>query len=95
MDINFTLVAEGDRTDHSYFGFTAYPQARADEWNWIVLDLTTLELGVEGGQAYAAAGEPPRPMTLTQLKLVTHEKHAQAGFAIDDITFYRTQPGST
>jgi hypothetical protein len=33
-------------------------------------------------------------MTLTQLKLVTHEKNAQADFAIDDITFYRTLPTS-
>ena len=94
MAVNFTLVTEGDRTDESYFGFTAYLQAKLNKWKWIVLDLTKLELGAEGEKAYAAAGKPTRPISLTRLKLVSHEKNAKAAFAIDDIAFYRTLPES-
>ena len=75
-------------------GFTAYLQVKANQWQEAVLDLTTLELGAEGAQAYARAGEPQRPMVLTQLKFVTHERNSQAAIAIDDITFHQTLPES-
>ena len=81
MDINFTLKTEGDRSDGSYFGFTGYLQTAAGEWKWIVLDLTKLELGAEGERAYVAAGEPERPMTLSQLMLVTRAANRFLGSA--------------
>lgn len=63
-------------------------------WDWIVLDLTKLELGAEGEKAYSMAGKPSRPNHLTCLRLVTNKKNENANVAIDDIAFYRVLPES-
>lgn len=94
LQLTLTLVTEGERTDDSYFGYTAYLQADVGKWKWFALDLTKLELGAEGEKAYAAAGKPSRPKQLTYLKLALHEKHATCAFAVDDLTFYTRLPAS-
>jgi len=97
MEMVFTLVTKPDslpRTDESHFAFSAYLHPKTGVWQWIALDLAALELGVEGNEAYAAAGKPTRPMHLTCLKLVTNAKNENADVAIDDITFYRILPKS-
>ncbi len=95
MEIVFTLTTQPDklpRTDESYFGFSAYLHPKAGKWDWIVLDLTKLELSAEGEKAYTTAGKPTRPEHFTYIKLVTSKKNENANFAIDDITFYRVLP---
>jgi hypothetical protein len=58
-----------------------------------VLDLTRLELSLEGGEEpYAAAGSPGRPQQLTTMNFAIHNRHADAEFLIDDMTFYRALP---
>jgi len=97
MELVVTLITRPDslpRDAESYFGFTAYPRAKAGEWKWIVLDLTKLELGAEGEKAYAAAGKPARPEHLTSMKFVTNKANEGADFAVDDIAFYRVLPKS-
>jgi hypothetical protein len=97
MEVVFTLITKPDslpRTDESYFGFTAYVRPEAGAWKWIVLDLTKLELGVEGEKAYATAGKPARPEHLTCLRFATSKKNENADFAVDDIVFYRVLPES-
>ncbi len=97
MEVVFTLITKPDglpRTEESYFGFTAYLHPKAGAWEWIVLDLTKLELGQEGEKAYATAGRPTRPKHLTCIKVATSKKNENADFAIDDITFYRVLPKS-
>jgi len=97
MEIVFTLITRPDslpRTHESSFGFSAYLHPKAGAWDWIVLDLTKLELAAEGEKAYATAGKPPRPKHLTNLKLVTGKKNENAAVAIDDIVFYRALPQS-
>jgi len=97
MELVFTLITKPDslpRSDHSYFGFSAYPQLAKGDWKWVVLDLTKLELGAEGEKAYATASKPIRPMKLTYLMFVTNKKNEAADLLIDDIVFYRTLPAS-
>jgi len=97
MEVVFALVTKPDslpRTDESHFGFSGYLRPKAGAWKWIVLDLTKLELGVEGDKAYATAGKPTRPKHLTCIKLVTNKKNENADVAIDDIAFYRVLPKS-
>jgi len=97
MELVFTLITRPDslpRSDHSYFGFSAYPQLTKGDWQWIVLDLTKLELGAEGERAFKTAGEPSRPMHLTYLMFVTNKRNAEAKCVLDDIVFYRVLPAS-
>jgi hypothetical protein len=97
MELVFTLITKPDslpRTHESSFGFSAYLHPKAGAWDWIVLDLTKLELAAEGERAYAAAGKPTRPQHLTNLKLVTGKKNEGADLAIDDVAFYRVLPQS-
>ena len=95
MELVVTLVTQPDslpRTEESHFGFSAYTHPKPGDWEWVVLDLTKLELGAEGDKAYAAAGKPTRPQELTSLRLVTNKKNEAANVAIDDMAFYRTLP---
>ncbi|MFH1420020.1 MAG: hypothetical protein ABII12_17230 [Planctomycetota bacterium] len=97
MEIVFTLITKPDslpRTDESYFGFSAYRHPKAGAWDWIVLDLTKLELNAEGERAYNTAGKPTRPQHLTFLKFVTNKKNENADVAVDDIAFCSTLPKS-
>jgi hypothetical protein len=76
-----------------HFGYSANFETTADKWKWIVLDLSHLELAIEGGEeVYAAAGRPERIAQLTTLSLALPEEHARDEFLIDDITFYQTLP---
>ena len=77
-----------------HFAFTGYLHPKAGAWAWFVLDLTKLELAVEGPKAYAKAGKPTRPMKLTCLKLCTNVKNEKAAVALDDITFLRDLPAA-
>lgn len=81
----------GDRYQ-PHFGFSAYLDAQPDDWQQVVIDLTKLELAAEGEEAYAAAGRPNRPQSLTALKFAVNERHEDAEFLIDDIVFYRQLP---
>lgn len=78
--------------DQSQFAFTAYLHPEAGSWKTYTVDLTKLELGLEGDAAYTAAGKPARPMHLTMLTFVTNKKHEAAKVLLDDVTFYRVLP---
>jgi len=75
-----------------YFSFSAYLSLKAGRWTTVALDLTRLELAVEGPAAYQKAGKPTRPMHLTALQFATHAKNEKADFRIDDITFHGDLP---
>lgn len=76
-----------------HFGYSAYFDTAAGDWQWIVLDLSRLELALEGGEeAYVAAGRPERIQQLTMLGLAVHDKFAGDEFLVDDVTFYTTLP---
>ena len=75
-----------------YFSFSAYLRPKAGRWATVALDLTKLELAVEGQAAYDKAGKPSRPMHLTALQFATHAKNEKADFRIDDVTFYGDLP---
>lgn len=97
MQVMLTLVTlpdpQGDR-HQSHFGFSAYLRLAAGGWQWMVFDLTKLELSAEGAAAYEKAGKPTRPMHLTALKLSTNKKNEAAAFFLDDILFLRELPAS-
>ncbi len=86
------LPNPGGGLDQPYFAFNGYVRPQVGSWRWIVLDLTKLELEVEGPGAYDKAGRPPRPMHLTMLKFYAHKKDEKASFAVDEIMFLRELP---
>lgn len=87
-----TLPAPRGPRHQSHFGFSAYLRPKAGGWQWVVLDLTKLELGAEGESAYAKAGKPTRPMHLTAFKLCANKKYEGAKLLLDDITFFGELP---
>ena len=95
MEIVLKLVTQGEgRTgdDDPRFSFAAYLHPQPGAWQQVVLDLTKMELGVEGDELYTAAGRPTRCEHLTSLQLITHRRNEQAVVAIDDLVFHRTLP---
>ena len=97
MEIVLSLVTRANpraAPHEPHFAFTGYLHPKAGAWAWFVLDLTKLELAVEGPEAYAKAGKPTRPMKLTCLKLCTNVKNEKAAVALDDITFLRDLPAA-
>ncbi len=95
MEIVLKLVTQGEgRTgdDDPRFSFAAYLHPQPGAWQQVVLDLTKLELSVEGDELYAAAGRPTRCEQLTRLQLITHRRNEKAVVAIDDLVFHRTLP---
>lgn len=95
MEIVLKIVTRPDTPpagEDSFFWFSAYPRTKARGWEWIVLDLTKLELGTEGEAAYAAAGKPDRPLRLSGLSFAAHQKHEKADLVVDDVVFYRELP---
>lgn len=83
---------QGDRYQ-PHFAYSAYFETAADEWKWIVRDLSRLELSLEGGEeAYEAAGRPERIQHLTTLTLAVHDRHSGDRFLIDDVAFFKTLP---
>lgn len=83
---------EADRFQ-PHFAYGANFETSAGQWKWIVLDLSRLELAIEGGEeVYTAAGRPERIMQLTMLSLALSEARARDEFLIDDITFLQTLP---
>jgi hypothetical protein len=95
MEVPVTLLTlpEPRGSPHqSHFGFTAYLHPKAGAWQWMVVDLTKMELAAEGDAAYARAGKPTRPMQVTSLRLVTNRKHEKARVLIDNILFLRDLP---
>ncbi len=95
MEIVVKLVTRGEgRTgdDDARFSFAAYLHPKPGAWEQVVLDLTKMELGVEGEELYATAGKPTRCEHLTNLQLITNRKNERAVVMVDDITFHRTLP---
>jgi hypothetical protein len=82
---------QGDRYQ-PHFGFSAYLDTQPDDWQQVVIDLTKLELAAEGEEAYAAAGRPNRPQSLTALKFAVNDRFQESEFLLDDIIFYRQLP---
>jgi hypothetical protein len=76
-----------------HFGYSANFETTGGKWRWIVLDLSRLELAIEGGEeVYAAAGRPERIAQLSTFSLALPDEHARDEFLIDDITFYESLP---
>jgi hypothetical protein len=90
-----TLPKPQENRYQPHFGYSAYFDTAAAEWKWIVLDLSRLELALEGGEeAYVAAGRPERVQQLTTLSLAVHDKYAGDEFLVDDVTFYKLLPAA-
>ena len=87
-----TLAKPTGGMNQPFFAFNGYLRPKPGPWQWIVLDLTKLELEVEGPSAYEKAGKPSRPMHLTMLKFCAHKKNEKARFAVDDVMFFRNLP---
>lgn len=80
-------------TAHSpHFAFQAYLKTKANAWQWIVFDLTKLELSVEGEGGYKKAGSPSRPEFLTALKFAANEKDLPMETYLSEILFLKTLP---
>jgi hypothetical protein len=95
LDLTLKLVTlpnpRGDRYQ-PHFGFAAYVKTTGEGWQSVLLDLTALELGVEGAGAYEAAGSPTRPERLTLVSFALHQRDANAVFLLDDVAFHRERP---
>lgn len=92
MELVVMLITRPDalpRNEPSYFGFSAYVNIEPGSWQAVSLDLSALELGMEGDKAYKAAGKPTRIMQLSEIRLVTNKKNEPADVFVDDITFVR------
>ena len=87
-----TLSDPAAGTARPYFAFNGYLRPKAGPWQWVVLDLTRLELEVEGPSFYEKVQKPSRPLSLSMLKFCAHQKNADAAFAVDDLTFLRSLP---
>ena len=87
-----TLPKPQAQPHQPHFAFNAYLQTEPDKWKWVVLDLSKLELAVEGAGAYEKAGKPTRPEHLTLIQFAIHKKNEKTTFLIDDIVFYRELP---
>ncbi len=93
MELVITLITRSDaisRDAPSYFGFSGYVQAAPGDWQSVVLNLSAMELGMEGDRAYEAEGKPMRPMRLSEIQIVTNKKNEHAIVAMDDIVFSRS-----
>jgi hypothetical protein len=93
LKLNTLPKPEGDRYQ-PHFGFSGYLHTTGTGWQTVVLDLTRLELAVEGEGAYEAAGSPPLPQQLSTISFAIPDRHAGAEFLVDDLVFYRDLPAS-